>query len=803
MITDNSPRLPLSVSVVMESAKAYLKKGQELLDEDKFQEALSEFKRALELAPNLPGLHFSIGFIYERQKDYFKAFREYEKELKLNPASANAELGLGRLYAEQGGYEEAFIHFENTLKIDPTNPEAIRNRKLAKRLRDLLPVKSSEIVPSSLDMGNRVSTRKKPTISLCVIAKNEEKCLPRCLGSVKGLVDEIIVLDTGSTDSTVEIAMSFGAKVYYSKWRNDFAFARNEAMKYATKEWILFLDADEWIDEQDKEDFEKLAQVKDIDAYYIKISSIPCANEFTSAVNSVLRFFRNSKGIRYEGAIHEEPIKSLNRLKLKIGFADVFIQHSGYNLPREDSEKKVKRNLRILHHQLKEAPEDYFVHFNLGNTYAAIGKYGLAIKHFKKALNYPSVPLHIRRHAWIGFIRTLIYKKSGKKALKLVEYAIKLFPNECTFHILKAQAYEQQEKYLEATQELEFLLQNMHKFSYSEMVHFELHKGTIQLLLGTIYEKLNQSKKAYECYRKVAVLEPTWAKPYLMLGNFYFNREQWGKADKEYNYAARLEPDNSQIWINLGTAKMKLGKFDDAIHPLKTAIRLDPSNYNSRLNLVYVYKETGRTDDAIHELEKAIGKKDFLSFDLECRSLLLLFKELCKTKTHWLKFIDLLRKLLNQCIPMSRDTIYFELGQAYEQIKDYGKAIESYSDGIKLSPNFVEARASTYPGKGASTYLYKAYYHRGNLFVKMNKLDEAESDFKQALRLETSRPEIYNNLGLVYLWQGKVQSAIQQFKLALMLAPSHTSALKSLALCYQKLGNEELAIKYLRKASLL
>src|SRR3989338_5592832 len=90
----------------------------------------------------------------------------------------------------------------------------------------------------------------KQTISLCMITKNEEKYLEQCLNSVKDLVDETIIVDTGSTDKTKEIAKRFNAKVYDFKWADDFSAARNESLKHATKDWILILDADEVMDKE-------------------------------------------------------------------------------------------------------------------------------------------------------------------------------------------------------------------------------------------------------------------------------------------------------------------------------------------------------------------------------------------------------------------------------------------------------------------------------------------------------------------------------------------------------------------------
>ena len=93
------------------------------------------------------------------------------------------------------------------------------------------------------------------SVSLCMIVKNEADCLSRCLESMKGLVDEIIIVDTGSTDNTVEIAKQYGAVIKTYQWNNDFSQARNYSLSLATKEWILVLDADEYLRPEDKDLF--------------------------------------------------------------------------------------------------------------------------------------------------------------------------------------------------------------------------------------------------------------------------------------------------------------------------------------------------------------------------------------------------------------------------------------------------------------------------------------------------------------------------------------------------------------------
>ncbi|MBI2656740.1 glycosyltransferase family 2 protein, partial [Candidatus Woesearchaeota archaeon] len=110
---------------------------------------------------------------------------------------------------------------------------------------------------------------QNPTISLCMIAKNEEKFLEQCLNSVKDIVDEIIIVDTGSTDKTKDIAKKFNAKVYDFKWIDDFSAARNESIKHAAKDWILVLDADEILDEEGRKAIRELVNNKENDAYLL------------------------------------------------------------------------------------------------------------------------------------------------------------------------------------------------------------------------------------------------------------------------------------------------------------------------------------------------------------------------------------------------------------------------------------------------------------------------------------------------------------------------------------------------------
>ncbi len=237
-------------------------------------------------------------------------------------------------------------------------------------------------------------------LSQCMIVKNEEKNIERALSWGKGIVCEQIVVDTGSTDRTIEIAKQMGAKVYEFTWINDFAAAKNFAISKAMGDWIAFLDADEYFSEEDAKKLPKLLEELEKKKFEIKgekgkINIIETdwvqldENRKIFAVPSQTRIFRNKPYIRYQGAIHEQVIvhpKSGKKFFNLDMTGKLAIYHTGYAWTEKKQEEKKERNITLLKKELEGNPISAKLKLYLAESLLLDGKIAEAISFARQAI---------------------------------------------------------------------------------------------------------------------------------------------------------------------------------------------------------------------------------------------------------------------------------------------------------------------------------------------------------------------------------------------------------------------------------
>lgn len=251
-------------------------------------------------------------------------------------------------------------------------------------------------------------------LSIVMMIKNEERYLDMTLKSLDPLMNyiksELIILDTGSTDRSVEIAQKYTDKVYFAKWNDNFAQMRNISIRYAKGEWILILDADEeLVNYENLINFFKNGLHKKYNSASIELTNLMSEDKKLFNKASIVRLFKKDKNFRYEGAIHEQPI-----YKEPI-FNDVAnFNHYGYMYKNEEvKQRKLSRNEKILLSELKTNPNNPYIYYQLAMNYSAFGEKKEALSYMEKSY---------KMYNKLGTIYSYVSSGLAKLYLELDEY---------------------------------------------------------------------------------------------------------------------------------------------------------------------------------------------------------------------------------------------------------------------------------------------------------------------------------------------------------------------------------------------
>lgn len=338
-------------------------------------------------------------------------------------------------------------------------------------------------------------------LTICIITKNEEKNIEKCLEKLVPLNYEIVVVDTGSTDQTKEIASRFTDKVFDFQWCNDFSIARNFAASKASNDYVLMVDSDEFLKEYISEKIKKLVSENPE-----KVGRIHRKNFFTQdgktfSGNELVNRLYNRKLYRYEGKIHEQIAANTG------GFYEtyplpLYFDHYGYEGTKEERKEKAERNIRMLKEFLKEQKDDPYILYQLGKGYYYAENYLEATKYFRKALEFD---LDINLEYVIDMVEmygyALINSNNVQEALLLANVYDE-FSKSADFVFLMGLIYMQGERFKEAEQE----------FIKATKISFGKVEGVNSYLAwynaGVIRECLGDKKKALEYYKQCGEYEP-------------------------------------------------------------------------------------------------------------------------------------------------------------------------------------------------------------------------------------------------------------------------------------------------------
>lgn len=401
-------------------------------------------------------------------------------------------------------------------------------------------------------------------LSLCMIVKNEEATLEDCLNSVKDVVDEMVILDTGSTDRTVEIAQKFGANVYFFEWCNDFAVARNQALRVVTGDWVLVLDADEKLKPEVVPVIKQAIQNEQCILINLIRHEVGAAQ---SPYSMVSRLFRNHPEIYFTHPYHAMVDDSVAQLLAKepnwqvLELAEVAISHEGYTEQAIASQNKFKRAASAMEAYLSQHPNDPYTCSKLGALYVRSGKIERGIQLLEIGLRgVPSwrerkpveVPVLYELHYHLGIAYSRIGQVSKAKSHYLAAMDMPILPH------IKLGTYNNYGNLLLETGDLTGAI-----IAYTTVLELDPNLATAHFNLGIAYKDKGRLEEAIHCYREAITLNPNFAEAYqnlavalLKAGNVFESLDTFREAITRYE--AQHSPTAAKLRQSLKEMGLKV-----------------------------------------------------------------------------------------------------------------------------------------------------------------------------------------------------------------------------------------------------
>jgi tetratricopeptide (TPR) repeat protein len=427
-------------------------------------------------------------------------------------------------------------------------------------------------------------------ISLCMIVKNEEDWVLGAVESVRSIVDEVIIVDTGSTDSTIERISGIGAKLLTLRWKDSFAHARNVSLAAATESWILVLDADERVADRDLPYIEDAAGRGDADGYHLiqrnysrrkqvigwtaNVSDYAEGARYPGYVdNPLIRLFRNSPEIRFHGAVHEiiDPTRLPSNLKFPA--SPSVIHHYGKVRGEERVTAKQRFYLQLGLKKIGEDPQNAKAHFDLGVQYQELSRHQEACECFERTFEMTRMPA------------ALLYWALSKKQLRqyqdaadLLRRAMQLGLNTLHVHLELGNIHLAQGELQQA------------RTAYERCLEMDSNNPIVGYNYGLVLRKLGDTNGATQSHERVLRIDPQFREPIMELAVLYL---QEGRPDEALAILRNLQTMDGTAMSLVGAAQLQKDNIEEAQKFLEAALRKDRTLADARLNLAQIYARKG------------------------------------------------------------------------------------------------------------------------------------------------------------------------------------------------------------------
>ncbi len=632
-------------------------------------------------------------------------------------------------------------------------------------------------------------------ISVCMIVKNEEKLLPRALASIHELAYEIIVVDTGSTDLTVEIAESFGAKVFHHEWQNDFSLHRNQSLAYATGEWVMILDADEELVGQDVGRLRQALLIPNLNILSISVHNQHLRTGETTSFLPSVRLWRRKLNLHYEGIVHNElrlpPTEPILRV-------DVRLNHFGYGLDWEQMKTKIARSRALLEQQLADNPNHAFANFNLAQLLRGESQNPSAdtcrriIEHAGRTVKFTDPDNRDQRHLHLMALDQMttayFYLKDYENAESCAKRALAIDPGYLDPLFALGHIYAAQRNFDEAIP--------AYRNFITAANAYDPGKETTNFILQHSQDQ---------------------ASAHFALGLIYEEKQDWAAAESHFLQASKLREHHQDVDTHLAYIAYRRGEYDTAQKYAERQLRSTETDVPARWLLAKIARARGLSADALRQCE--IILQHHADHNQAQQLKIELLRELGKESAAAAAIDQALRAdpenptVLNQQAEMliasgrheqalavysrlvkhnAQDAeTHNNIGNCYYRLCDYAAAARAYELALSIRPQLVPALRNlglTYcklddPAAAIAHLSRYLDYAKGDLEIEylvarllfdLNRYSEAIHFVERGLQKHPRSAELVAFLADCYNRLGHFDSARLGYRQALQLDPSMT-----------------------------
>jgi len=697
--------------------------------------ALDILRRGAAESPNPRDFHHNIAFVLLEnadEPDILGALRHAIEALRISPEHSDIRRTLER--ARNAALQSARAILRRAGSSGRAN---VRRDRRYRSLMDAYRHAGNalgEAVGVSIESVQTAEAPKRAKISLLMIVKNEERFLRNCLESARDVVDEMVIVDTGSTDSTIAIAGEYGAKVVHHRWNDDFSEARNAGLAHATGDWGLWLDADEEIAPGCGPAFREAVDNarEDVGGFMVAfrnwLQSTVRDEESDMAVHHACRLFRLAPGVRFEGRIHEQNLRSLQDMGYHYGFTPgLTIDHFGYASEIMSSRNKHERFIRMLTREVEECPDpslrDFHL-FNLGNAYFTLGDMENTVKYLRPAAEHPDLKEEFTSTLFTELATALQQLGRPEEGLSVCTHAdtagleqsgIEFARGYCLLHLLR---YEEAESSFRKALRLGCSAAPMAQTGDRGTSSYKARYGLALALVGQERYREAEQECSEALRDKAGFLEARF-----LLAITFSRLNRLEEARRELLRVLEQQPDHESALQELNRISFEVGDYAGAVPGLEAAARIEPNDYQINARLAVCYEQTGRyaSASAVYERLRSIVP-DSAEVCVNMGRALALAGSDSEALACFVKAIEIDPGYCNA---------YFNAGDLLYRNAQYEDAANSYIAGLEVNPNHPSG-----------------FFVLGNCLFQTRNFAAAADLYRQELVRDANHDQARSNLDL-------------------------------------------------------